>query len=162
MVLAQQDKGVFKMSKTIAYDQKSLDAIKGGVRTLSRAVTRTLGPRGRNVLLQNSYGPPVVACIAENAGQDGSLICEKVAQHAGSYGYNAMTDTFEDLFTTGVIDPTKVVRSEIENAASVATLLLTSDAIIAEKPKGENGGPVMAAIMRCIDTDYGQSSVSGR
>lgn len=90
---------------------------------------------GYNIVLRACRWP--LTCIAENAGQDGSLICEKVAEHSGSYGYNAMTDTYEDLLTSGVIDPTKVVRSEIENAASVATLLLTSDAIIAEKPKEE-------------------------
>ncbi|MCA9136618.1 MAG: chaperonin GroEL, partial [Planctomycetales bacterium] len=75
--------------------------------------------------------------IAENAGKDGSLVCEKVAERSGNEGYNAMTDSYEDLIATGVIDPTKVVRSELENAASVATLLLTSDALIAEKPKPE-------------------------
>ncbi|KAA5542672.1 chaperonin GroEL [Roseiconus nitratireducens] len=79
-------------------------------------------------------------CIAENAGRDGSLICEKVAEMSGNKGYNAMTDAYEDLVATGVIDPTKVVRSELENAASVATLLLTSDALIAEKPKKESNG----------------------
>ncbi|MDA9859485.1 chaperonin GroEL, partial [Rubripirellula sp.] len=51
----------------------------------------------------------------------------------GAIGYNAQTDTYEDLFEAGVIDPTKVVRSEIENAASVAILLLTSEALIAER-----------------------------
>ncbi len=90
---------------------------------------------GYNIVLRACRWP--LTCIAENAGQDGSLICEKVAERSGSYGYNAMTDTYEDLLASGVIDPTKVVRSEIENAASVATLLLTSDAIIAEKPKEE-------------------------
>ena len=53
----------------------------------------------------------------------------------GNYGYNAAADRFEDLVTAGVIDPTKVVRCALENAASVATLLLTSDALIAEKSK---------------------------
>lgn len=90
---------------------------------------------GYNIVLKACRWP--LTCIAENAGQDGSLICEKVAEHQGSYGYNAMTNTYEDLLQTGVIDPAKVVRSEIENAASVATLLLTSDAIIAEKPEKE-------------------------
>ena len=60
----------------------------------------------------------------------------------GNYGYNAAADRFEDLVTAGVIDPTKVVRCALENAASVATLLLTSDALITEKPtkQTKNGG----------------------
>jgi chaperonin GroEL len=75
--------------------------------------------------------------IVENAGQDGSLVCEKVAEKEGNFGYNAMTDTYEDLMAAGVIDPTKVVRCEIQNAASVAALLLTSDVLIVDKPENE-------------------------
>jgi len=77
--------------------------------------------------------------IAENAGQDGGIVCEKVAEMKGNQGYNAMTDVYEDLVKAGVIDPTKVARTALANAASVATLLLTSDALVAEKPKEETG-----------------------
>ena len=77
--------------------------------------------------------------IAENAGQDGGIVCEKVASASGNNGYNALTDTYEDLVKSGVIDPTKVARTALANAASVATLLLTSDALIADKPKDEKG-----------------------
>jgi chaperonin GroEL len=73
--------------------------------------------------------------IANNAGQDGSVVCEKVLELKGNHGYNAATDTYEDLVKAGIIDPTKVARTALQNAASVATLLLTSDALIAEKPK---------------------------
>ncbi|MDI9446580.1 MAG: chaperonin GroEL [Planctomycetota bacterium] len=84
--------------------------------------------------------------IAANAGQDGGVICEKVAEMKNGMGYNAATGEFEDLVKAGVIDPTKVTRTALENAASVATLLLTSDALVAEKPKEEkapagHGGP---------------------
>ena len=65
---------------------------------------------------------------------NGSLTCEKVAEGKGNYGYNAAMDRFEDMVTAGIIDPVKVVRCALENAASVATLLLTSDALIAEMP----------------------------
>ena len=58
----------------------------------------------------------------------------------GNFGYNAATDTYEDLVKAGVIDPTKVTRTALQNAASVATLLLTSDALIAEKPKDAQEG----------------------
>ncbi len=75
--------------------------------------------------------------IAQNAGEDGGIVCEKVAEGKGNFGYNALTNTYEDLVKAGVIDPTKVVRTALANAASVATLLLTSDALVAEKPKEE-------------------------
>ena len=78
--------------------------------------------------------------IANNAGQDGGIVCEKVADAKGNSGYNAATDKYEDLVSAGVIDPTKVTRTALQNASSVATLLLTSDALIAEKPKDEKKG----------------------
>lgn len=73
--------------------------------------------------------------IASNAGQDGGIVCEKVLAGKANIGYNALTDTYEDLVKAGVIDPAKVTKTALSNAASVATLLLTSDALIAEKPK---------------------------
>ena len=78
--------------------------------------------------------------IADNAGVDGGVICEKVSELDGNKGYNAATGKFEDLVKTGIIDPTKVTRTALTNAASVATLLLTSDALVAEKPKDEKKG----------------------
>ena len=78
--------------------------------------------------------------IASNAGQDGSVICEKVLESKGNSGYNAATDVFEDLVKAGIIDPTKVTRTALQNASSVAVLLLTSDALIAEKPKDSKKG----------------------
>jgi len=78
--------------------------------------------------------------IAENAGQDGGIVCERVLEAKGNNGYNALTDTYEDLVKAGVIDPTKVTRTALANAASVATLLLTSDALIAEAPEKEKKG----------------------
>ncbi|WP_182865149.1 chaperonin GroEL [Stieleria mannarensis] len=90
---------------------------------------------GYNIVLKACRAP--ATWIAENAGQDGSLVCEKVAAEQGNYGYNAATNTYEDLVESGVIDPTKVVRTALENASSVSTLLLTSDALIAEKPKDD-------------------------
>jgi chaperonin GroEL len=92
---------------------------------------------GYNIVLRAARSP--VTAIATNAGKDGSVICEKVLEGKGNFGYNAATDVFEDLVKAGVIDPTKVTRTALQNAASVATLLLTSDALIAEKPKKEAG-----------------------
>ncbi|MDW8245816.1 MAG: chaperonin GroEL, partial [Sandaracinaceae bacterium] len=75
--------------------------------------------------------------IAENAGVDGSIAVQKVKAGKDGFGYNAMTDTYEDLFAAGVIDPTKVVRIALQNAASVAGMLLTTEALVAEAPKEE-------------------------
>ncbi len=90
---------------------------------------------GWNIILRACRAP--VTQIADNAGVDGGVIAEKVGEMSGNMGYNAATAKFEDLVKTGIIDPTKVTRSALQNAASVATLLLTSDALIAEKPKDE-------------------------
>ena len=68
---------------------------------------------------------------------DGSVICEKVADTEGNSGYNAASGKFEDMVKAGVIDPTKVTRAALQNASSVSTLLLTSDALIADKPKDD-------------------------
>ncbi|MEN9797915.1 MAG: chaperonin GroEL [Pseudomonadota bacterium] len=73
--------------------------------------------------------------IASNAGWEGAVVIQKVREGKGAFGFNARTETFEDLEKTGVIDPTKVERSALQNAESVASLLLTTEAMIAEAPK---------------------------
>jgi chaperonin GroEL len=73
--------------------------------------------------------------IANNAGLEGSVVIDKVKNAQGSFGYNADSDTYEDLMKAGVIDPTKVVRLALQNAASVASLMLTTQAMVAEKPE---------------------------
>ena len=82
--------------------------------------------------------------IAENAGVDGSIVVQKVREGKDGFGYNAATDTYEDLLTAGVIDPAKVTRSALQYAASIAGLLLTTDAMIAELPKDDKA-PAMPA-----------------
>jgi len=94
---------------------------------------------GYKIVLRACRAP--LTQIADNAGQDGGIVCEKVAEGKGAFGYNALTNQFEDLVKAGVIDPTKVTRIALQNAASVATLMLTSDAIVAEKPKKEKTPP---------------------
>ncbi len=79
--------------------------------------------------------------IAHNAGKDGSIICAEVKKLAGSMGYNAANDAFEDLVASGIIDPTKVTRFALQNAASIASMLLTTEVVIADIPeKKEKGG----------------------
>ncbi len=73
--------------------------------------------------------------IASNAGVDGSIVIEKVKGGKGAFGFNAATEEYEDLVKAGVIDPTKVVRAALQNAASVASLMLTTEALVAERPK---------------------------
>lgn len=78
--------------------------------------------------------------IASNAGKDGSVIVEEVKKLEGTMGYNAEADRYEDMVKAGIIDPTKVTRSALQNATSVAALLLTTECVITEKPKKEESG----------------------
>ena len=79
--------------------------------------------------------------IALNAGKEASIVVNRVREGKGAFGYNAATDEFEDLVEAGVIDPTKVVRSALQNAASVASLLVTTEALVVERPKEEAPPP---------------------
>jgi chaperonin GroEL len=81
--------------------------------------------------------------IVENAGHEGSVVVNKVLEGDGAFGFNAQTEKYEDLMKAGVIDPTKVARSALENAASVAGLLLMTDALVTEKPEKEKPAPAM-------------------
>ena len=79
--------------------------------------------------------------IADNAGVEGALVVQKVAAGEGNLGYNADTDSYEDMIKAGVPDPTKVTRSALENAASIASLLLTTEALVADIPEPEPPAP---------------------
>jgi chaperonin GroEL len=81
-----------------------------------------------------------LAFIAENAGIEGAIVVDKVKKLTGARGFNAATEEYEDLLKAGVLDPTKVVRAALQNAASVAGLLLTTEALIAEKAEKKKGG----------------------
>jgi len=80
-------------------------------------------------------------CIAANAGQEGAVVVEKVAGGKDNFGFNAATEKYEDLVAAGVIDPAKVTRTALQNAASIAGLMLTTEAMIADIPdeKGDGG-----------------------
>ena len=75
--------------------------------------------------------------IAINSGVDGSVICEKVKNSKKGIGFNALTETFVDMVGAGIVDPTKVTRSALQNAASVAGMLLTTESIVADIPEKE-------------------------
>ena len=79
--------------------------------------------------------------IAQNAGKDGSVVAEKVRDNTGSFGYNALTNVYEDLVKVGVIDPAKVTRSALQNAASIAIMIITTEAAVTDIPKKEGPTP---------------------
>jgi len=103
--------------------QKALEGLKlsdeqsFGVKIISRAIEEPLRQ------------------IVANAGEEGSIIVQKIKEGTGNYGFNAANLSYGDLVAEGVIDPVKVVRSALQNAASVAGLMLTTEALIADKPK---------------------------
>ena len=110
--------------------QKMLDKLVGanddqnvGIRILSRAIEEPLRQ------------------IVQNAGEDGSVVLAKVREGKGSYGYNAATGEYGDMIEMGILDPTKVTRLALQNAASVAGLLLTTEVMVAEAPKEEHDHP---------------------
>jgi chaperonin GroEL len=93
-------------------------------------------------IIQKALEEPIRQ-IAENAGREGSVVAEKVKQEKGAFGFDADKEEYTDMIEAGIIDPTKVVRFALQNAASVASLLITTEAVIAEKPKKDQGGPSM-------------------
>jgi chaperonin GroEL len=119
--------------------------LPGGGVALLRAASGLKAPKdlsedeatGYNIVLRACRSP--IQQIAENAGEDGAVVMNKVldSKDNTNYGYDARLDRYCDMVREGIIDPTKVVRSALQNAASVATLLLTSDALVAELPKEE-------------------------
>ena len=78
-----------------------------------------------------------VRILTANAGIDGSIVVQKIKDGKGDFGFNARTETYENMFKAGVIDPTKVSRVALENAASIAAMLLTTECVVADKPKKE-------------------------
>jgi chaperonin GroEL len=92
-----------------------------------------------------------IRILTANAGIDGSIVVQKIKEGKGDYGFNARTEVYENLFKAGVIDPTKVSRVALENAASIAGMLLTTECVIADKPKKEeaphsHGAPDMGGM----------------
>ncbi len=115
--------------------------VVGGGVALVRAISSLDGLKGANEdeniginIVRKALEAPI-RVIAENAGIDGSIVFHKVLEGKDGFGYNARTDKFEDLKKAGVIDPTKVTRIALENAASIAGLVLTTECVINEKPE---------------------------
>ena len=98
---------------------------------------------GVNIILKALEEP--VKQIAYNAGVEGAIVIEKVKEAENSVGFNAANGQFEDLFKAGIVDPTKVVRSSLQNAASVAAMLLTTETLVADIPSKEPAMPAAPA-----------------
>ncbi|HXK25668.1 MAG TPA: chaperonin GroEL [Myxococcota bacterium] len=111
--------------------QRTLDGLEEGLREADEQA----GVR----IVRRAIEEPL-RWIAGNAGIEGAIVVQKVKEGRGAFGFNAATEVYEDLVESGVIDPTKVVRAALQNAASVASLLLTTEALIAEKPEKKAGG----------------------
>ena len=96
---------------------------------------------GVNILKKALEEP--IRWIAQNAGHDGSIVIEKVKNEKGNYGFDAQEEEYTDMVKAGIIDPTKVVRTALQNASSVASLMLTTEAMVAERPKEREKFPPM-------------------
>jgi len=110
--------------------QSALDGLESGLREQDE--------RAGVSIVRRAIEEPL-RWIATNAGLEGAVVVQKVKEGRGSFGFNAATEKYEDLVQAGVIDPTKVVRAALQNAASVASLLLTADALIAAIPEEKSG-----------------------
>ena len=97
---------------------------------------------GLNIIRRSLLSP--VRAIAENAGMEGSVVVAKLQESEGNYGFNAATSEYGDMLEEGVVDPTKVVRSALQNASSIAGLLLTTETLITEieEPPAPTAAPV--------------------
>jgi len=89
--------------------------------------------------------------IAANAGYQGDVVVEKVNGLKKGFGFNAMTGEYEDMIKSGIIDPVKVTRSALQNAGSIASMVLTTETLMAEKPKKESEMPAMPGGMGGMD-----------
>ena len=126
--------------------------VPGGGVALIRAIETLDKLKGDNedemtgiAIVRRAAEEPLRQIIA-NAGEEGAVIVQKVKEGKDDFGYNARTDKFEHLYKAGVIDPTKVTRIAIENAASIASMLLTTECVIADEPEENNAAAAMAGM----------------
>ena len=124
--------------------------VPGGGVALLRASEHLKGVRTKNddqktgvEIVRKALSAPARQ-IALNAGEDGSIIVGKILEKDQyGYGFDAQSGEYVDMMKKGIIDPTKVVRAALQNAASIAGLLITTEAMVAERPKKESGAPAM-------------------
>lgn len=123
--------------------------VPGGGVAYIRAIESLSGFTGDNgdentgiAIVRRSLEEPV-RILTANAGIDGSIVVQRIKEGTGDFGFNARTEQYENLFAAGVIDPTKVGRVALENASSIAGMLLTTEAVIADKPEPKSAAPAM-------------------
>ena len=122
--------------------------VPGGGIAYVRAIAALEGLKGENEdettgieIIKRAIEEPLRQIVA-NAGKEGAVVVQKVKEGTGDFGYNARTDVYENMYAAGVIDPAKVTRVALENAASIAGMFLTTECVISEK-KEENPAPAM-------------------
>jgi chaperonin GroEL len=123
--------------------------VPGGGVAFIRAIESLAGQQGINpdettgiAIVRKALEEPV-RIITANAGIDGSIVIQKIKEGTGDFGFNARTEVYENLFAAGVIDTTKVTRVALENAASIAGMLLTTECVVADKPEPKSAAPAM-------------------
>ncbi|MFN9689981.1 MAG: chaperonin GroEL [Bacteroidota bacterium] len=143
----KKDRVDYALSATRAAVEEGI--VAGGGVALVRAIAALRNFKGVNEdenigvnIVRKALEAPL-RTIAENAGVEGSVVLQRVLNSKGDMGYNARTDKFEDLKIAGVIDPTKVTRIALENASSIAGMVLTTECVISEKPSKESSAPSM-------------------
>jgi chaperonin GroEL len=126
--------------------------VPGGGVALVRCISKLTDMKGANEdenigiqIVRKALEAPL-RTIAENAGVEGSVVLQEVMRNNGSYGYNARMDRYEDMKAAGVIDPTKVARVAVENAGSIAGMILTTECVINDKPEPKEAAPNMAGM----------------
>ena len=132
--------------------------VPGGGVALLRALARIKGIKGANhdqdvgiSIARRAMEEPLRQIVA-NAGAEASVVLHKVADGEGNFGYNAATGEYGDLVGMGILDPTKVARSALQNASSIAGLMITTEAMVAEEPKDEKAPAMPGGGMG--DMDY--------
>ena len=120
--------------------------VPGGGVAYIRAIESLEGLKGFNEdettgiqIVKRAVEEPIRQIVI-NSGIEGSIVVQKVKENKGDFGFNARTEVYENMFAAGVIDPTKVVRIALENAASIAGMLLTTECVVSDKPKRDDGG----------------------
>jgi chaperonin GroEL len=142
---------VIKVGAATEVEMKEKKArVEDALHATRAAVEEGIVPGGGVALIRSSAGLGSLAVseepirwIAQNAGLDGAVVLDKVKNSKGAFGFNAATENYEDLVKSGIVDPTKVVRTALQNAASVAGLLITTEAMIADKPEKKKDAPAM-------------------
>ncbi len=123
------------------------------IETLANVATDNADEKTGVAIIRRALEEPLRQIVA-NAGLEGSIIVQKVREGSADFGFNARTETYENMFAAGVIDPTKVSRVALEHAASIASMLLTTECVIADKPEPKSAAPAPGGMPGGMGMDY--------